>query len=268
MNNSTIEPATQTVGKNLKSQIIQGDCLKVLPALPPAAMIFADPPDNIGCKYEGFDDRWPDGGEYCQWLYERIHAVIWPLSRPGIIWLSINNKWLFDMAAMLHGSPSYQTRLFPWRYTFGQHNSHDCGSGYRPILRFMRAGAKLYPNAIREPSARQTKYGDKRADPRGRVPDDVWEFSRVCGTFKERKAWHPCQHPKALLRRMVLLSTKPGDLVIDLFAGSGNMLEVCRELGRDCIGIEISKFYCEKIAETTGAELIHHEEHEETRSNL
>jgi len=253
---------------NQQSKIICGDCLKVLPTLPPAAMIFADPPDNIGCKYDGFNDRWPDEGEYRQWLYDRIHAVMWPMNRSDVIWLSINHKWLFDMAAMLHGSPSYQTRLFPWRYTFGQHRNSDCGNGYRPILRFTRQGAKLYPDAIRVPSLRQTRYGDKRANPKGRVPDDFWEFPRVCGTFKERKAWHPCQHPKDLLRRMVLFSTKPGDLVIDLFAGSGNMLEVCRELERDCIGVEISEYYCRKIAETTGAELIlNHEEHEGTRSN-
>lgn len=242
--------------ENRQLTIIHGDCLKVLPTLPPATMIFADPPDNIGCKYEGFKDRWADAGEYCQWLYERIHAVLWPMTRPGFLWLSINNKWLFDVAVMVHGSPSYSTRLFFWRYTFGQHNARDCGSGFRPLLRFMRGGAKLYPDQIRVPSLRQSRYGDKRADPRGRVPDDVWEFSRVCGTFKERRPWHPCQHPKDLLKRMVLLSTRPGDLVIDCFAGSGSMLEVCKELDRSCIGIEISPFYCEKIAETTGAELV------------
>lgn len=253
----------QSTIENQQSKIICGDCLQVLPTLPPAAMMFADPPDNIGCKYEGFKDRWSDDGEYFLWLYERIHAVMWPMSRPGFLWLSINNKWLFDMAVMLYGSASYSTRLFLWRYTFGQHRGSDCGSGYRPILRFMRAGAKLYPDAIRVPSLRQTRYNDKRANATGRVPDDVWEFPRVAGTFKERKAWHPCQHPKDLLRRMVLLSTKPGDLVIDLFAGSGDMLEVCKELDRPCIGIEISEHYCKRIAEATGAELTLATEHTE-----
>ena len=186
----------------------------------------------------------------------------------GIFWLSYNNQWTAGLigqlqARMLPSVCGRVMRLFLWRYTFGQHNNRDCGSGYRPLLRFMRQGAKLYPDAIRVPSLRQTRYGDKRANAGGRVPDDVWDFPRVAGTFKERKAWHPCQHPKALLRRMVLFSTQPGDLVIDCFAGSGGMIEVCKELGRSCIGIEISETYCEKIAETTGAELIvHNEEHE------
>ena len=45
-------------------RIIHGDCLEVLPKLPAATMIFADPPDNLGCKYEGFVDKWPNDGKY------------------------------------------------------------------------------------------------------------------------------------------------------------------------------------------------------------
>lgn len=234
-----------------KIRMIHGDCLKILPELPAAAMVFADPPDNLGCKYEGFVDRWPNYGKYISWLSDLIFKVC-DQDEPPIFWLSYNVRWLWLLYSYLPSLPpgmeDIEIRQFIWRYTFGQHRKTDCGSGYRPILRFMRAGSKLYPDAIRVPSARQLKYKDKRAHPKGRVPDDVWEFPRVCGTFKERKKWHPCQHPKDLLRRMVLLSTRPGDLVIDLFAGSGNMLEVCRELGRDCIGIEISKYYCRQIS--------------------
>lgn len=245
----------QSAIENRQSKIICGDCLQVLPTLPKAAMVFADPPDNIGCRYEGFEDEWRTSDEYLDWLNELIWMVC-DQQEVDIFWLSFNRLWLLDLYASMPALLNVEVRQFIWRYTFGQHNNHDCGSGYRPLLRFMRHGAKLYPDQIREPSLRQTRYGDKRANPKGRVPDDVWEFPRVCGSFKERKRWHPCQHPKGLLRRMVLLSTQPGDLVIDCFAGSGNILEVCRDLGRSCIGIEISEYYCKKIAETTGAELI------------
>ncbi len=239
------------------NQIVRGDCLKLLPDLPRAAMVFADPPDNLGCKYEGFKDRWANETAYTEWLSELCDIVL-ALNVP-LFWLSFNARWISPWLGEVLFEAwkfGYTTRLFMWRFTFGQHRDSDCGSGYRPLLRLMRQGTKLYPDAIRIPSARQTTYNDKRADPRGRVPDDVWDFPRVCGTFRERKRWHPCQHPKDLLRRMVLLSTQPGDIVIDCFAGSGNMLEVCKELERPCIGIEISDFYCKKIAETSGAELV------------
>jgi len=119
----------------------------------------------------------------------------------------------------------------------------------------MRPGSIIYPDAIRIPSKRQTLYNDKRANPKGRVPDDVWEFSRVCGTFKEKRKWHPNQHPEALIERIVKFSCVPGDLVIDMFAGTGTVNRVCKRLGIDCIGIELSRFYCEKITEETGAKL-------------
>jgi DNA modification methylase len=88
---------------------------------------------------------------------------------------------------------------------------------------------------IREPSARQTKYRDRRADPRGRVPGDVWEVSRVCGTFRER-AGHCCQTPLAILRCIIRATTNAGDLVVDPFAGTGTALVAARQVGRRYLG--------------------------------
>jgi len=222
-------------------RVIQGDCLNVLPTLPKATMVWADPPDNLGVDYVGVSDKRDD---YDMWLWNVLDTGE---NRGDIFWLSYYYRYQVDVLFYI-ATWGYNWRQFIWRFTFGQHRHTDCGNGYRPILRLTHPDAKLYPDAIRIKSARQ-KMGDKRADPRGRVPDDVWEFPRVCGTFHERKKWHPNQHPKDLLRRMVLFSTQPGDLVIDMFAGTGGMLKVCKELDRDCIGIELSEFYCEKIRE-------------------
>ncbi len=227
--------------------IIHGDCLEVLPKLPVAKMAFADPPDNLGSKYDGYTDR---RNSYTIWLRALILAGY---MGSDIFWLSYYHKY---QASVWEYAERYSTsRQFIWRFTFGQHNKHDCGNGYRPILRLMQKGAELYPDAIRVPSARQTQYHDKRANPAGRVPDDVWEFSRVCGSFNEKRKWHPNQHPEALIERIVKFSARPGDLVIDMFAGTGTVNRVCKRLGINCIGIEISETYCQKIAAETGATL-------------
>ncbi len=244
----------------LQNKIIQGDCLEVLPTLPKAKMIFADPPDSLGLKYEGFVDKWESDQSYRACFLDKAIYDVLATHSPDIFWLSLNIKHLFKVICFLNEFPNYKQRLFLWHFTFGQHNKHDCGIGYRPILRFIRNQAnkwpheevKIYPDSIRVPSARQLKYKDKRANPAGRVPDDVWEFSRICGTFKERRKWHPNQHPEALIERIIKFSTVPGDLVIDMFAGTGTVNRVCKRLDRQCIGIEISKFYCEKIAEEAG----------------
>lgn len=404
----------EVVYRDEQGLVLCGDCLKIVPQLPKATMIFADPPDNLGLKYDNYKDK-IHNKDYVQNIAKWL-AIVTDWGK--IAWFSIYHKWLTDTLGQLShwekiglmGNVSW--RVFIWRFTFGQHNRHDCGNGFRPIIRIMHNDAVLYPGAIQEPSKRQTDYNDKRANPAGRVPDDfwefnnpyaivplggrnggttiispedadlvdlcswsndggyvvgkynskkiklhriiaermgldlslevdhedrnklnncrfnlrsatrteqvrnsslrcdnkaghtgvcynerdkkwtakvqgkslgyfnskeeaiaarvaaanklfgefsphkqgrndsdVWEFPRVCGTFKERRTWHPNQHPEALIERIVKFSTKEGDLVIDMFAGTGTVHRVCRRLNRRCISIDISKFYCEKIAE-------------------
>jgi len=97
---------------------------------------------------------------------------------------------------------------------------------------------------VRVPSDRQLIYNDKRANPKGKMPDDVWtEFSRVCGTFNERQRWHPCQMPESLLKRIIAASSNPGQLVLDPFGGSGTTASAAVQLGRDYLGIDISEQY-------------------------
>jgi site-specific DNA-methyltransferase (adenine-specific) len=129
--------------------------------------------------------------------------------------------------------------------------------------------------AIRVPSARQLVYADKRANPKGRLPDDTWiiqgnwpenewvlrpqdlpegfradgdtwYFARVCGTFNERTGWHGCQMPEQLLGRIIRASSNEGDLVLDPFAGSGTTLAVAKKLGRRFLGFEISADYTKR----------------------
>ncbi len=217
------------------NKIICGDCLTVLPTLPRARTIFADPPDNLGLRYDGFTDRNPD---YVAWLAEVVLAAL--RHEPAVFWLSHYHRHTIPLLLRFSTLAGWNVRQFIWRFTFGQHQTRDCGNGYRPILRFSRPDVVWDTDNIRIPSARQEKYGDKRADPRGRVPDDVWDFPRVCGTFHERRAWHPTQHPEALMERIVRMSGGP---VIDLFGGTFTTARVCQRLGVDCTSIEISEDY-------------------------
>lgn len=246
-------------------EIIQGDCLEVMPTLPKARMIFADPPDNLGIKYDGFEDKWPSDWHYREWLVRvTLQALAqWshPNRQPDSFWLSYYWRHDFEFKANLFPTISdfeknWDVKPYVWWFTFGQHRDSDCGSCFRPIVRFSKPGVKWNTDDIREPSARQREYNDPRADPSGRVPGDVWDGvwqeSRVCGTFKEKRKWHKNQHPEALIERMVRMSTKPGDLVIDLFGGTFTTARVCKRLGRDCISIEISPTYCAKGREELG----------------
>ena len=244
--------------------IIHGDCIDVLPTLPPATVVFADPPDNRGLEYDGYDDKLHHI-EYMQKL-GRWSAFCVKAAPFGATYFSIAHPYQLAVGDGLNESvpPEYGIRTFIWHYTFGQHNTHDFGTCFRPIFRILHKDAVVYPDQVRIPSARQKKYKDKRADPRGRVPGDVWNFPRVCGTFKERRKWFPTQHPEALVERCIKFSVDLKNplnhLVIDPFLGSGTTLRVCQRLGVPFVGIETSEKYCRKVAQETGAKVVEADE--------
>lgn len=251
--------------------VFHGDCrdlLKQLPAVgqqsvhPEATLIFGDPPDNLGLNYGDYADKIP-GPHYYGWMDCLIRDS---LRKTCCFWLSyyyehdleIKNS-VFNLRR--YDRPSLRDKTFIWRYTFGQHNNNDFGSGFRYLLRLHRPGATFNPEAIRIPSIRQY-LGDPRANPDGRVPDDVWEYPaifdepRIVGNSPQRRKWHPTQHPEELLERIVLMHTNRHDLVVDLFGGTGSMIRVCKKLQRRCVVAELDANYCDRIAEENGVPIL------------
>ena len=74
---------------------------------------------------------------------------------------------------------------------------------------------------------------------------DVWNFDTVAPYAGK----HPCEKPQALLRHMIDVSSRPGDLILDPFAGSGSTLIAARDAGRRAVGIEMDLGYCRRIAD-------------------
>jgi DNA modification methylase len=223
-------------------RLINSDCLNV--DIPQCKCIFADPPDNIGLGYIGYED---EVHNYPSLLYDWLHYFV---PRADIIWFSFNAKWIFEIGYIvdiLIDKFDILPRMCIQTFTFGSYNDNDLTNCYRPLLLLKQVNAKTYPENIRIPSKRQ-EIGDSRANPKGRVPGDVFDFPRVVGNAKERRSWHPTQLNEGLVRRCLLFSTAPGDLIVDPFAGTGTVLRVCQEIERHNLSIEISPQYCENIA--------------------
>jgi len=85
---------------------------------------------------------------------------------------------------------------------------------------------------------------------------DVWTFETVQGY----KGKHPCEKPQKLLRHIIEASSRPGDVVLDCFLGSGSTGIACRELGRKFIGIELDPEYFRKAFEAINGEGLLHEQ--------
>ncbi len=208
-----------------------------------ADCIFMDPVDNIGLKYHDFLDKNPN---YIGWLAGLISKAA---KLSPIVWVSYNAIHDLELKAWLHVWNKWEqkeVRTIIWFYTFCQYDSRDMSHGYRPILLIKNKDAQVFPDAIREESERM-RIGDARAAG-PKVPSDVWDFPRVVGNSKERKSWHPTQHPVALYDRIVKYSVPLGGHFVDYFAGTGT----CFRAGLlnptvSVTGIEQSKYYCEQI---------------------
>jgi len=231
----------------LLNKIICGDCIEVLGKIrePFADLVFADPPFNIGYKYDEYYDK-VKKTNYIAWTKEWMSVCKKVLRPHGSFYIAIGDDYAANVKVIADELGLFMRNWIIWHYTFGQQTKNKFARSHTHIFYFVNDEKTFTFNdhAVRVPSDRQLIYNDRRANPKGKMPNDVWdEFSRVCGTFKERQGWHPCQMPESLLTRIIVASSNPGDCVLDPFSGSGTTAAVAYQLGRDYLGIDVSEEY-------------------------
>jgi DNA modification methylase len=236
--------------QKLLNKIICGDCIEVLSKItePFADLIFADPPFNIGYKYDKYYDK-VKKKNYIAWTKDWMSACKKALKPQGSFYIAIGDEYVANVKIIADELGLFLRNWIIWHYTFGQQTKNKFARAHTHIFYFVNDEKNFTFNdhAVRIPSDRQLIYNDKRANPAGKIPDDVWDgYSRVCGTFKERAGWHPCQMPESLLKRIIAASSNQGDCVLDPFSGSGTTAAAAYQLGRNYIGIEISDKYVKK----------------------
>ena len=241
---------------NTTATILTGDCLALLPALPAgsAQLVYLDPPFNIGLDYPGYDDR-RLAADYFAWLAEVFRAVLGVLSPAGMLCVQCGQTIQARVYVLLESLGLYWRNSIIWHYTFGPHQKRKFVPSWQVVHGFGAHPRRLTFNAdsVRVPSARQLKYRDKRANPRGRIPGDVWTVSRVCGTFRERVKGHGCQTPLELLERIIGSCTQPGEWIVDPMAGTGSAGVAALGLGRRFVGVELCAETAEKARQRLAA---------------
>jgi DNA modification methylase len=229
-------------------RIITGDCVEELAKLPAgtARLVFADPPYNIGRDYHGQGAKADKLADYdylnfcAQWIGHCVNR----LAADGSLWVMIGNEYAAELCMLLKSEASglHYRAWIKWHESFGVHNSsgQNFSRCSRHIFYFVKDPDRFVFNlpAVTVPSDRQLKYGDKRADPAGKVLGDVWTDSRLQGTSSEKIDGFDNQLPLALVQRIVECASDPGDLVIDPFNGTGTTAVASVLTGRRYIGIE------------------------------
>ncbi|GAB4422792.1 MAG: hypothetical protein Kow002_12230 [Anaerolineales bacterium] len=242
---------------NPENRLILGDNLRVMAALLPEYegridLIYADPPFFTNRKFparigrgedsrkpdqwrlaEGYPDHWPDLDAYLQFLYQRLALMVRLLAPNGTLYLHLD--WHADSYARLIldellGGENLINEII-WTYHGPSPIRRAFNRKHDTIL--MYAKSKEYTfnvDDVREPyhpstvktfaASSKAGFGKVPDLKRGKVPEDWWYFPVVARLHSERTGY-PTQKPEALLERILLASSNPGDLVADFFCGSG-----------------------------------------------
>jgi len=160
------------------SSIRLGDCIEQLEQLPAGSvdLAFADPPFNIGYKYDVYDDRL--GREhYIDWSAKWIAGVYRALKSNGTFWLAIGDEYAAELKIESQRIGFTCRSWVVWYYTFGVNCTKKFTRSHAHLFYFVKDAEDFtfrhddLDNRI--PSARELVYNDKRANPRGRLPDDT-----------------------------------------------------------------------------------------------
>lgn len=235
--------------------IIKGDCVAALDALPNQSVdvIFADPPYNLqlgGTLHrpdqslvDAVDDEWDQFASfeaYDAFTRAWLLACRRVLKPNGTIWVIGSYHNIFRVGATLQDLNFWILNDVVWRKTNPMPNFKG--------RRFQNAHETMIW-ASRDPKAKGYTFN---YDAMKAANDDVqmrsdWLFPICSGGERlkdaDGKKVHPTQKPEALLARVIMASTKPGDVVLDPFFGSGTTGAVAKRLGRHFVGIEREQDY-------------------------
>jgi modification methylase len=240
----------------MHNQILVGDCLQELQKIPTGSvdLVFADPPYNLQLagdltrpdqsKVDAVDDHWDQFASFEHydtftraWLKECRRA----LKPDGAIWVIGSYHNIFRVGTILQDLGYWILNDIVWRKTNPMPNFRG--------RRFTNAHETLIWASRSEKSKYRFHYDAMKT-----FNDDLqmrsdWTFPLCTGGERLKNddgdKLHPTQKPEALLQRLMLATTNPGDLVLDPFFGTGTTGAVAKQLNRNFIGIEREQNYAD-----------------------
>jgi len=245
--------------------ILRGDCIAAMRALPAKSvdLIFADPPYNLqlggdlsrpdGSHVDAVTDEWDKFASLesydrftREWLFEAKRV----LKDNGAIWVIGSYHNIFKVGSAIQDLGYWILNDIVWRKSNPMPNFKG--------TRFTNAHETLIWASTGEGARYTFNYRSmKTLNDELQMRSD-WEFP-VCGgperLRKDGVKVHPTQKPEALIYRILLACTKPGDVVLDPFFGTGTTGAVAKRLGRRWIGIEREEVYIAAAEERIAAAL-------------
>lgn len=249
--------------RNKNGTLFTGDSIEWLKSLPDASvdLVFADPPYNISkADWDSFESQ----EAYITWSMKWITETSRVLKKHGSLYICGFSEILADLK---HPASKYfkACRWLIWHYKNKANLGNDWGRSHESILHFRKDKKTTFnvdfvripygKHTLKYPShpqAETSQYGNgngngKQRDnwephPMGAKPKDVIEIPTTCNGMGE-KTPHPTQKPEELVRKFILASSNPDNVVIDPFSGSGTTVVVAEQLGRRWMGCDLNEEY-------------------------
>jgi len=260
----------------MKNAIFLGDSALILPTLPSASFsaIYIDPPFNTGriqkrerirvkkegdeCekikKRTGFGGRWyeveplfssdsyEDAFEdYESFLMPRIEASLRCLTPDGSLFVHLDYREVHYIKVALDkllGRDRFRNEII-WAYDYGGRPKNRWPCKHDTILWYAMDPENYifnYDAIDRIPYMAPGLVGEEKAK-RGKTPTDVW-WHTIVPTNGREKTGYPTQKPLGVLSRLIKVHTRPGDFVLDFFAGSGTTGEAAALAGRGFVLVD------------------------------
>ncbi len=235
-----------------------GDRLELLRSIPDqeASLVVTSPPYNLGKDYE----EEVGVGEYIEAQAETIEEAVRICADDGSVCWEVGNYVengeIKPLDILLYPIfMSYGLKLrnrIVWHFGHGLHCSNRFSGRYEVVLWFTKSDDHYFDlDAVRVPQKypgkkhyKGPKAGQLSGHPKGKNPGDVWVMPNVKANHRE-KTIHPCQFPVALIERLVLALTEPGDLVVDPYVGVGTTAAAAILHGRRAAGADTMPEYLE-----------------------
>src|ERR687897_2232924 len=247
------------------NEILLGDCIASLEKLPPESVdvVFADPPYNLQLEHtltrpdqslvDAVDDDWDKFASFADYdAFTRawLLAVRRVMKKNATLWVIGSYHNIFRVGSALQDLNFWLLNDIVWRKANPMPNFRG--------RRFTNAHeTMIWASKSAEAKSYTFHYDALKAGNEDLQMRSDW-FIPLC-TGEERlkggdgKKVHPTQKPEALLARILLASTKPGDIVLDPFFGSGTTGAVAKRLGRHFVGIEREQDYIDAANERIAA---------------
>jgi len=242
--------------EEVNNKTILGDMFKVIPFLPAKSidLVIVDPPYNLTKQYHGKTFLKKNRDEYQAFTASWLDMLLPLIKDTGSIYICCDWQSSLIIGQLLMDRLIVRNRI-TWQREKGRGAKTNWKNGMEDIwyatmsndytfnledVMMRRKVVAPYRENGKPKDWQQTKKGNYRDT----HPSNFWDDISIPFWSMPENTAHPTQKPEKLIAKLILASSKPGDLILDPFLGSGTTSVTAKKLGRNYIGIEQNELYC------------------------